>query len=872
MKPPRLADWLLARMLPEGKRGDSMRGDLLEEFSRLPDSGSRTPRLWYWQQTIRLTVRYLFSPSPQDRLSCPRRAPMWFDLLGDVKTAVRAIVRAPGTSLLIVLTLGSAIAAATIGFTFADLALLRGLPIDDPSKVVTIFASDTQGANPRARVSGPDFLDIQARTTTLTDLAAFRDGRAPLIRNGQSQTLSVSYATAGLFSAMGQRAIRGRVFQAGDDQPGAAPVVLLAHHYWQREMMGRDAVLGTTMQIGREHFTVVGVLSPDIEFGNVGEIEAWLPLRIDPSGARDARTMRFLARLEEGNSFEQAAAELSAISDALSREHPATNGGWKLRLAPARDLTGGPGFWVVISLFLLSIGLLLAIATANVSNLALSRSMARIRELAVRSALGARRGRLVRQFITEGFLLSGAAAMVSLPLALAGIRAIQATSAEAVFRQLTIDMHELSFVALIALIGPLVFSIAPSRLLSRHEMRQVLAASGVRGATASTRGRGALVVLQVALAVILLTVSSIALRAIREIYTAPIGLETAKVMLLGLEFNDALYPENAQSYAAAHETRDRLAALPGVTAVAMITALPILGDAGPVPLVLDTAIGDANDVKPNAVVTSTSPEAPAALGVTMLAGSWWSAGDTNVAVVSRAAAERYLGGVTAAIGRTFKITETGASVAVRVIGVSSDVANTDRTSAPPPRVWLPLTERSRRFAYVVRGGDHAVLTPQIRSTVAATAAAVPIEYLESFDESLRQAASSDYVIIGSLTGFALLALLLASAGLFGVVSYNVAQRTAEFGTRMALGATATDVVRLVARQSLTLLVIGAAIGIAAGVGVGYIMASSMSEITPLDPIALGSVVALLGIVTVVATAWPALRASRIDPIVTLRAE
>ena len=797
---------------------------------------------------------------------------MWFDLSSDVKTAARAIVRAPGTSLLIVVTLGSAIAAATIGFTFADLALLRGLPVDDASKVVTIFASDTQGAEPRARVSGPDFLDVQSRTTTLTDPAVFRDGRVALIRNGQSQTLTVSYASANLFKAMGQRAIRGRVFEAGDDRPGAPPVVLLAHHYWQREWMGRDAALGATMQIGREHFTVVGVLSPDIEFGNIGEIEAWLPLRLDPMGPRGARTMRFLARLKDGISFDQAAAELSTISDSLSKEYPGTNGGWRLRLAPVSELTGGPGFWVVIALFLLSIGLLLAIATANVSNLALSRSLSRIRELAVRSALGARRGRLVRQFVTEGFLLSLAAAIVSLPLALAGIRAIQATSAEAVFRQLTIDVHELSFVALVAVICPLVFSIAPARLLSRPEMRQVLAASGVRGATASTRGRGALVVLQVALAVILLTVSSLTVRAIREIYTAPIGLDTTNVMLLGLDFNEMSYPESAQSSAAAQQMRDRLAALPGVTTVAMVNALPILGDRMPVPLVLDTATGDANEVKPNAVVTSTSPAAPEALGLNMLAGSWWSAGDTNVAVVSRSAAERYLGGITPAIGRTFEVTDNDVTVAVRVMGVSSDVANTDRTSAPPPRVWLPLTAASRSFAYVIRGGDHAALVPQIRSTVAATAAAIPIEYLESFDESLRQAASSDYVIIGAITGFALLALLLASAGLFGVVSYSVAQRTAEFGTRMALGATAMDVVRLVARQSLTLLAIGAIAGIGAGVGVGFVMASSMTEITPLDPIALGSVVVLLGVVTIVATAWPALRASRIDPVVALRSE
>lgn len=548
---------------------------------------------------------------------------MWFELSSDLKTAFRAITRAPGTSALIVLTLGSAIAASTIGFTFADLALLRGLPVDDASKVVSIFASDAQGANPRARISGPDFLAISERTTSLDEPAAFRDGRAPLIRDGQSQTLTVSYASASLFNAMGQHAIRGRVFAAGDDRPGADPVVLLSHHYWQREMSARDAVLGTTMQIGREHFTVVGVLGPEIEFGNIGEIDVWLPLHINPEGPRDARNLRFLARLKDGVTFERAAAELSTISDALATEHPQTNGGWTMRLAPVSELTGGSNFWVVIALFLLSIGLLLAIAMANVSNLALARTLARVRELAVRSALGARRGRLIRQFIAEGFVLSVLAALASLPLAWAGLQAIVATSDDAVFRQLQIDLHELSFIAVVAVICPLVFSIAPVRLLSRPDMRHVLAGSGSRGSTATTRGRGVLVIVQVALAVVLLMVSMLSLRSVRDIYNAPIGIDTTGVMVMGLDFDEVQYVSTTQAFATANATRDRLAALPGVRAVAMINALPILGDRINVPLMLDTATGEPDEAKPSAFVTSTTPEAAQALGLQIQAGSWW---------------------------------------------------------------------------------------------------------------------------------------------------------------------------------------------------------------------------------------------------------
>lgn len=795
-----------------------------------------------------------------------------FELMSDLKTALRGFRRAPGTSALIVLTLAFAIGAATVGFAFADLALLRGLPVDDPSKVVSVFANDPQGSNPRARVSGPDFLDYLARATTLEKMAVMRDGRAPLIRNGQSQTLMVTLASADLFASMGQSALLGRVFAAGDDRPGAPPVVVLSHRYWQAEFDRRDDVIGRTLQIGRDHHTVIGVLPPDIEFGNLAEIDVWLPLRVDPDGPRDARNLRLLARLKDGVTFEQAAAEMAAIGAALATEHPRTNGGWGIRLVPVNDILGGDGFWVVITLFLLSIGLLMAIATANVSNLVMVRTLARGRELAVRTALGARKGRLIRQFVTEGLVLSAAGALCALPLAWAGLRGIQLISSEAVFTQLTIDLHELSFVAVLALICPLVFSIAPVRLLSRPDMRQVLAAGGGRGATASARGRGILVVVQVALAVILLTISSLALRSMRNIYAAPTGMETGRLLVFGLEFNDALYPSVEQAREAAEATRRELAGVAGVETVAMVSSLPILGDTGPVAMIIDNLAADAKEARPTAVVTAATADAGRALGLRMIAGAWWEDGAADVAVISETAVRRYFGGVESAIGRSVSVTQGGRQVQARVVGVVSDVANTDRTQVPQARVWIPFDPSARRFAYLVRAANPAGVAAQVRSTVASQASVVPIEYLSTMDDALAEAASSDYAVIGMLAGFALLALVLASTGLFGVVSYAVAQRTAEFGTRMALGARASDVVRLVARDSITMLAIGLAVGLAGGVGVASMMGSLLFGLSPADPLTLGSVIALLSLVTITATALPAWRASRIDPVVALRAE
>jgi predicted permease len=863
--PPRLAEWLLSRALPIGKRGDSIRGDLLEEFQHQSVT-------WYWQQTVRLVCRYAISKSPHPQLSYPRSAGMWFDISSDIKTAFRNLRHAPGTSGLIVLTLAFAIGAATIGFTFADFALLRGLPVDDTSRVVSVFVSDPQGSNPRARISAPDFVDYVARSTTLEKMAVMRDGRAALIRNGQSQTLNVTYASANLFASMGQAPLLGRAFLAGDDRPGASPVALLAHRYWQAEFDRRDTVLGSTLQIGREHYTVVGVLSPEIEFGNLGETDVWLPLEISPDAPRDQRNLRFLARLRDGVTFEQAAAEMAAIGDALAAEHPRSNGGWTTRLVPVNDLIGGEGFWVVLALFILSIALLMAVATANVSNLVMVRTLARARELAVRTALGARKGRIVRQFITEGLVLSALAALLSVPVAWAGLEGLIRISGEPVFRQLQIDVHEVSFVAVLALVCPLLFSISPVRTLSRPDLRHVLAVGG-RGVSASTRARAVLVVVQVALAVILLTISSLSWRSIRQLYAAPIGIETSNLLIFGLDFNDAMYPSVEEARAAALGARDQLLEVAGVESLAMLDTLPVLGDRAPLALTIDNDVAEPNQARPMAFMTALSANADRTLGLRMLSGQWWTDGAQDVAVVSEAAARRYLGGVEGAVGRFITFSQGTTLARMRVIGVSSDVANTDRTEAPPARVWVPLDDTSRTFTYVLRARNNpAALTSQVRTVVAAQASAVPIENLSTFDEALSQAAASDYGVLAMLGMFAVLALVLATTGLFGVVSYGVAQRTAEFGTRMALGARSADVVRLVARESVWLLVIGLTIGLAGGVGVGTAMEALLFGLSPADPLTLASVSGLLVLVTLVATALPAWKASRIDPVIALRAE
>lgn len=370
----------------------------------------------------------------------------------------------------------------------------------------------------------------------------------------------------------------------------------------------------------------------------------------------------------------------------------------------------------------------------------------------------------------------------------------------------------------------------------------------------------------------LLTASSLAIKSVRQAYGQPLGMSIDHLITFGMEFNDVIYPDPASASAAANQVRDALAALPGASRATMVSALPVLGDAGMIAITVDDRATMAGEATPTAVVTGARADAGQALGVPLLAGRWWDEGATAAAVISQAAAMRYFDGVQSAIGRHLSFQDGSSRATYSIVGVSGDVANTDRTSAAPPRVWIPMPHQSRRMTFMVEGSEPAALASGIRTVAARLSSAVPVEGLRTFREAMTQAESSDYVIIGTISGFALVALALATSGLFGVSSYSVSQRTAEFGTRMALGAPASTVMAIVARQSLRMLTAGLAVGIAGGIAVGFAMRGMLFGISPADPATLLGVAGLLAVVSLAATALPAWRASRIDPMVALRSD
>jgi putative ABC transport system permease protein len=868
--PPRLATVFLRRLLPDDGTGRSVAGDLFEEFQSR--GGGVRATSWYWREVLRIGLR-----SAGFRASRAFRGKPMIDLTGDLQTAIRTIARTPGTSSLIVATLAVSIGAATLAFAFADLALFRGLPVDDPSRVVSAFMTDTRGLNPRGLLSAPDYLDVRARSRTLVALSAYRTARVPLIDEGESRTLDAGLVTADFFTSMARPIALGRGFLPGDDDPAGPRVLLLSHRAWQETWSGRTDVLGRALRIGREIYTVVGVVAPEMEFGSLAEYDVWLPLVLSRDEPRDVRHLRVIGRLADGVTFDTAAAELASIGDVLAAEHPVTNTGQRVRLVRIRDVVGGNGFWVVVALFLLSIGLLMTVATANVAGLVLVRAIGRQQELAVRAALGAGHLRLVRQFVIEGLVLSGAGAMLAVPVAALTLTSIGAWSSDPVFRQIRIDAHEIGFVAALAVVCPLVFSLAPVGNVLGHDVRHLLVAGGTRGTTARSRGRSVLVVSQIALAVVLLSASSLALRSIRQFWNEPLGIEIHRLLILTLEFNDAIYPDAGAARAAARSTLAALAALPGVEASAAISPLPAFGGDMQTTFVVDGAPTAPGEGRPAAALSETTAGGGAALGLSLLGGEWWrpdaDAREPDVAVVSRATAERYLGGAERALGRRLTLTRGTTTRTLRVVGVSSDVRGGQLAVDAPARIWMPLEPGTRRMTFLVRtGGAPDTLAPAVRTTVPAVAPAIPIEDLRTMSEAIRRARSSDFTVVSMLAGFALLALGLAATGLFGLVSYSVSQRTAEFGTRLALGARGWTLVGLVAGDVARLIAWGLAIGLAGGVAVGYGIRGVLYRTAPADPLTIGGVAGLLAFIAVLATVWPAVRAARLDPVQALRGE
>ncbi len=801
------------------------------------------------------------------------------DILRDIRAGGRLLLKSPGYAAVVVLTLALAIGANTIIFSFADLFLLRPLPLGDPARIVRLYSVDTQRGIQRSRTSLPDFLDWRAGTTAFEEMAAFDQAGYTLTGSGDPVPITALRATANMPAMWQLKTVAGRTLLPGEDAPGAPKVAVLSHRFWKEHFSSDGGVVGRSLMLNGEPYTVVGILTDEIEIGSMIAIDLWMALPVDAAGiSRDTRVLSVSARLKRGATRDQAAGQLRTVAQRLERDFPATNAGWSASALTLRESIAGPNAWMILLLLIIVVAFVLIIACANVANMMLARATARSREMAVRLALGASRLRLVAQLVSESLLLGVAGGALGLGVARGGLKAIQAASNEPFFKMLVINGHVLEFAVALSLFAPLLFSILPALQASRADLNDALKEGGRRaaGGRRGRRSRAVLVVSQLALALMLLVVTGLITKTIAAVEHVPTGIDPSNVLTLQVQLDLPKYGDAARAGVFAEQFVERLRALPGARAAAVTNRLPLI-DSEPAERfhVQGQPIGTAKDI-PWAHAVAVGGDYFNVFDIRLSAGRTFSARDNgaapNVAVINREAERRYWAGAAPIGSRIEMVSEHDERAMVEIVGIVEDVKTSELTDPMAPRIYRPLAQRpDRAVAFAVRtDGDPSQLGQPVRAAIRSADADLAVSRIQPLATLLFDTFREDRVLLGMFVAFALVALLMSGAGLYGVTAYAVSQRTQEIGIRMALGATAGDVLRMIAAQNARLVGVGAILGVLGGLGLGSVMRSILYRVEATDPATFATVLAILTAVALLASYLPARSATRVDPLECLR--
>ena len=805
-------------------------------------------------------------------------------LLRDLRFAARTLGRSPAFTLAAVLCLALSIGANTAVFSILNAVLLRGLPYQDPEKIVMIWNQFPGDGTPKLEWSDAEFLDLRERATAFSEIAATRPGLFNLTGDGEPELLVGVRVSANLFHLLGVRAAVGRTFRPEEEQPGRDKVVVLSHGFWQRRFGSDPKVVGRRLLINGQPFTVVGVTPPEFYFRRKGR-DLWMPLAIDRGAlaARDDRWMEVYARLKPGFTEERAQADLAAVAARFRQDHPEAyppKSHYGITLVPYRDEVVGairPALLVLGA----AVGLVLLIACANVANLLLARATTRDREVALRAALGAGRSGLIRQFLTESVLLAGAGGALGLLLAWWAVKAVVKMDPGRVPRldEVAIDGRVLAFTLLISLLTGVIFGLIPALQVFKADFVDALK-EGSKGSAGAVRqlARRTLVVFEVAVALVVLVGAGLMMRSYRLLQRVDPGFRTEHLLTLELYLPAAKYPQPQQQAAFFEQLLARLKTLPGVRSAGAVNAVPL----GVVQWIGEVEVEGRppapGQLNPSAGWRVNSPDYFATLGIPLLAGRAFSEGDderaTPVVIVDHTVARNLWPGQDP-LGKRLKMVGQGAPEAWRtVVGVVGDVHHEGPETVSREQIYVPYKQFPSTFMYLVlrTKGNPVDVTAAARRAVQEVDANQAVYRVETMDEKLTRAMAWRRFYTLLLTAFATVALVLAMIGVYGVMAYSVAQRTREIGIRMALGARRQSVVKLVVGQALALTLFGAAIGLAAALGLARVVSSLLYGVTATDLTTFAGAALLLTALAVAAGYLPANRASRIDPMVTLRLE
>ncbi len=801
-------------------------------------------------------------------------------LAKDVRHGARLFIKQPVFAVAAVVTLGLAIGANTLIFTLANVLIIKPLPMRDSDRLGWIFATGPDVISWRGPISLPEYATYRGGVPGYASLSAYQCRAVTMNADGNAERVLAHVVVGDLQGLWGLRAIAGRTLTHADERSGAALVTVLSHQFWMTRFGGATDIIGRTIRLEGEHRTVVGVLTPDIELGSMAEIDVWLPHQDDPMhAARTDRSWRSVGRLADGVTIESVNAQVQTMAARMAAEHPVTDRDRLARVGPTRDALGTPNMWILLSMLITVVGLLLLLACANIMNPLVARLVARRGELALRTALGATRGRITRQIVAEGLVLGVAGGALGLAIAAAGLQAVHAVTHEPFFRQLSFDVRVISFAVALAFMAPVVFSVIPARRMIRADAGDALKDATVRtvGNRSTARGQSALVVLQVTLAVTLLVVATLFVRSMQAVTRVDPGYAVSGLLATQIEIPTWKVADDNDALRVRQTLLQKAVAIPGAQGATTASELPAVD----VEEIVTFAIGNQAPVdavaRPSAGLTVAGPDYFAVMGISMVRGRAFTTQDAaspaRVAVISRAMARRFWGDESRALGAQIVVepSSTGSRAPSTVVGVSSDVANVGVQREPRPQIYVLDAHRpTRSFYLIVRAHSPETLARDLQAAVRSVDPDLPTYQLRTIEEAIADEASADLLFTGMLAAFAIVALLLATSGLYGVMSYAVSQRRSELAIRMALGASPRHVAWNVFGRSLSLAGVGTVLGVAGAFGLAQAMRSTLYGVGPSDPATYLLVIAITAAAAVVASWIPMRRAARLDPINGLR--
>lgn len=818
---------------------------------------------------------------------------MQLDLRHDVVYAIRTLRKNPGFTAVALLAMALAIGANTSVYSVIDALVNFPIPSDDPSHTVLVFSENPARGVVQGSVSTDDFLDWREGATVFRELVASTQRTYNLVGAGEPVRIQGLSATAGLFEALGTPLATGRSFQPAECEPGNDGVAVVSHGFWQDRLGGAGDIVGRVLSLDGRDVTVIGVAREGFFFPS-RETEIWTPLVLEPGRApRDQRSYFVIARLLPGVSAAEATAEIVTVAGRLEGQFPDTNRGWTARVETLRDnLRSGAS--LALTLLYGSITFVLLIACANVANLLLARATTREKEVALRTALGAGRLRLVRQLLTESVVLAGVGGLLGLGLGYLGMTLFRRSLApdpnlgfitEFMGMNRTVLLHTL----VISVLSGLIFGVVPALQGSRGNLQSALKEGGRSAGGGARRGRlrGALVVVEVALALTLLGTSAALVRAFNHLYSLEPGFDSGNLLTFQLTLPEKEYAGSAKTAAFYEEALAELESLPGVSSAASTTLLPLTLFTGAPGsrITVEGRVEEADAEGATALELVVSPSYFDTMRVPIVSGRGFTSGDDAdslpVAVVSRETASRYWKG-REAIGTRFKMGSAEAPGPwITVVGISGDLQtyrhSIRRPSLRTPHVFLPIAQSPRlASAIAIRTSvDPSSLAARAREAIWAVDPRQPVDDVNPMLSVIARTDAQNRFFVRLASGLSAIALLLAGVGIYGVIAYAVNQRTNEIGIRMALGARPAGILALVLRQGAILTTVGLVLGTFGGVLVVRFMGGELEGIALSNasgPLTYVAVALVLLAVAQLACFVPARRAIGLNPVETLRRE